>query len=160
MQPHYTNGSTAPQSIFTNIPARLDNFLSSYSLLTKKNHPAPGNKVWILHNMARTHSETHYKVSPRIRDHGQRSHVPEEATTRAAASANVTPLFTKAGENTSEVLLQLSDLTEKYYSDLTGKFPVQPDRRYNYILVAYNYDANIILTIPLYNRTGPCIING
>ena len=27
-------------------------------------------------------------------------------------------------------------------------------------MVAYHYDANIILTIPLNNRTGPCIING
>ena len=78
----------------------------------------------------------------------------------AAAAANVTPLSTKSGENTSEVLLQLFDPTEKFYSDLTGQFPVQSDRVDNYILVAYHYDANNILTIPLNNRTGPCILSG
>ena len=74
--------------------------------------------------------------------------------------ANVTPLSTKLGDNTSEVLLQLFDPTEKFYSDLTGKFPVQSDRCNNYILVAYHYDAKNILTIPLKNRTVPCILSG
>ena len=78
----------------------------------------------------------------------------------AAALANVTPLSTKSGENTGEVLLQLFDPTEKVYSDLTGTFLVQSDRGNNYILVAYHYDANNILTTPLKNRTGPCILSG
>ena len=77
----------------------------------------------------------------------------------AAAAANVTPLSTKSGENTSELLLQIFDPTEEN-SDLTGKFPVQSDRGNNYILVAYHYDANNILTTPLKNRTGPCILSG
>ena len=77
-----------------------------------------------------------------------------------AAVANVTPLFTKSGENTIEVLLQVFDLTEKIYSDLTGQFPVQSDRGNNYILVAYHYDANNIITTPLNNRTVPCILSG
>ena len=42
-----------------------------------------------------------------------------------AAEANVTPLFTKSGENTSEVLLHIFDPTETFYSDLTGNFPVR-----------------------------------
>ena len=37
---------------------------------------------------------------------------------------------------------------------------MQSDRGNNYILVAYHYDANNILTTPLKNRTGPCIPNG
>ena len=78
----------------------------------------------------------------------------------AAAEANVTPLFTKSGENTSEVLPHLFDPTEKIYSDLTGQFTVQSDRGNNYILVAYHYDANTILTIPLNNETGTCILSG
>ena len=36
---------------------------------------------------------------------------------------------------------------------------MQSDRGINYILVAYHYDANNILTTPLKNRTGPCIIS-
>ena len=77
----------------------------------------------------------------------------------AEANANVTPLSTKARENTSEVLLQIFDPTEKKFSDLTGKFPVQSDRVNIYILVAYQYDANNILTTPIKNRTGPFILN-
>ena len=46
------------------------------------------------------------------------------------------------------------------YSDLTGEFKVQSDRGNNYILVAYHYDAINILTTPLKNRTGPCILSG
>ena len=67
----------------------------------------------------------------------------------AAAAENVTYLSTKAGENTSKVLLHIFDPTEKNYSDLTGQFPVQSDRGNNCILVAYHYDANNILTTPL-----------
>ena len=78
----------------------------------------------------------------------------------AASEANLTPLSTKSGENTSEVLLQLFDPTEKMYSDLTRQFPVKSDRGNNYILVAYHYDANNILTTPLKNRTCPCILSG
>ena len=37
---------------------------------------------------------------------------------------------------------------------------MQSDRGNNYILVAYHYDANNILTTPLKNRTGTCIISG
>ena len=55
----------------------------------------------------------------------------------------------------SSYLIQL-----KNYSDITGKFQVQSDRDNNYILVAYHYDANNILTTPLKNITGPCILSG
>ena len=37
---------------------------------------------------------------------------------------------------------------------------MQSDRGNNYILVAYHYDANNILTTPLNNRTGTCILSG
>ena len=78
----------------------------------------------------------------------------------AAAAENVTRLSTKAGENTSEVLLQLFDTTVKNYSGPTGKFTVQLDRGNNYILVAYHYHAKNILTTPIKNRTRPCILSG
>ena len=48
----------------------------------------------------------------------------------------------------------------KKYSDLTGKFPVHSDRGNNYILVAYHYDGNNILTTPLKNVTRTCILSG
>ena len=37
---------------------------------------------------------------------------------------------------------------------------MQSERGNNYILVAYHYDANNIITTQLKNRTGPCIIRG
>ena len=37
---------------------------------------------------------------------------------------------------------------------------MKSDRGNNYILVAYHYDATNILTTPLRNRTGACILNG
>ena len=45
------------------------------------------------------------------------------------------------------------------YYDLNGKFTVQLERGNNYILVAYHYDANSILTTPLKKITGPWILN-
>ena len=69
----------------------------------------------------------------------------------AVSAANVTPLSTKSGENTSEVLLQLFDPTKNIYSDLTGQFLVQSYRGNNYILLAYHYDANNTITPPLKN---------
>ena len=71
----------------------------------------------------------------------------------------MTPLATKVIENTSEVLLQLFYPTENK-SDFNGQFPVQSDRGDNYLLVAYHYDANNILTTSLNNRTVPFILNG
>ena len=89
-----------------------------------------------------------------------KGHLDQQKQQQATyAAANITPLYTKAGQNTSEVILQIFDPTEKN-SDLTGQFPVQYDRSNNYILVAYHYKANHILTTPLKNRTGPCILDG
>ena len=81
MQPHWTNGATAPQSILPIVPARLSNFLPSDHLLNKQTLPDLGNQGWILLNMARTHREANFKVYPRIRDHSKRGPGPEETTT-------------------------------------------------------------------------------
>ena len=66
----------------------------------------------------------------------------------------------QVSRNTNEILFHIFETTENTYSDLTGKFRVQSDRGNNYIMVAYHYDANNILTAPLKNRTGTCILNG
>ena len=78
----------------------------------------------------------------------------------ASSAANVTPLATNAGKNTSKLILQIFDPTEEKNSDLTGIYSVQSDRVNNHILVVYHYDANDILTAPLKNIIGPCILNG
>ena len=61
-------------------PINTKLFLSSDPLLPKITHPDLGNQVWSLRNISRTHIKSHFKVSPRIRDHGQRTPWPSEAT--------------------------------------------------------------------------------
>ena len=48
----------------------------------------------------------------------------------------------------------------KKNSDLNGQFTVQSDKRNKYILVAYHYNKNNILTTSLNKRTGTFILNG
>ena len=44
-------------------------------------------------------------------------------------------------------------MTNKIYTDLTGRLPVQSSTGNTYILVAYYYNANAIITEPIKNRT-------
>ena len=41
--------------------------------------------------------------------------------------------------------------------DMTGEFPVRSSRGNQYILVAYNYDANAILAEPIKNKQAKTI---
>ena len=86
MQPQYINDSTAPHSISPSIPEILSNFLPSHPLLPNQMNPVPGNQVWIILNMTRTHIETHCKVSPRIRYHWKSSLGPTEANASGSSS--------------------------------------------------------------------------
>ena len=43
------------------------------------------------------------------------------------------------------------------YIDLTGRFPKKSSRGNEYILVAYHFDANHIMALPIKNRRGPTI---
>ena len=91
----------------------------------------------------------------------EKGHLDQQKQRPVATEAtNVTPLSTKAGWNTSEVLLQLFGPTEKNLFWPNWKISRQSYKGDNYILVAYHYDANNILTTSLKNRTGPCILNG
>ena len=84
----------------------------------------------------------------------------QKQCTAAAEAANLTYLSTKVGENTSEVLLQRFDPTEKIYSDPTGQFPMQSDRGNNYSLVSQKYNAKQIIIATINNITGTCILSG
>ena len=42
--------------------------------------------------------------------------------------------------------------TDKVFIDLTGRFPYKSSRGNEYILIAYHYDSNAILGLPLKNR--------
>ena len=62
---------------------------------------------------------------------------------------------------TNEVVYQvLTTLSKqgKSYMDLTGKYPVKSAQGNQYILIAYNHDANAILAEPIKNRKAETII--
>ena len=129
-------------------------------MLPNQTHPVPGNQVWILRNMARTHRETHFKVFTRIRYHDQRAPGPEEAMTSSSSRCKCNTFIHQGrGEHMWSSPTDIWPNWRKY-SDLTGQFTVQSERGNTYILVAYHYDANNILTTPLKNITGPWILNG
>ena len=77
-----------------------------------------------------------------------------------SSSENVTLISTNLAENTNEILFQIFYPDKNIYSDVTGEFPVQSDRDNNFILMAYYYNYNNILTTPLKNISGTYIING
>ena len=49
--------------------------------------------------------------------------------------------------------------TNKAYMDLTGRFPYKSSRGNEYILIAFHYDSNAILGLPLKNRQAKTITN-
>ena len=63
------------------------------------------------------------------------------------------PPFTQS-EDTNLVFLKTVDLTGKFYTDQTGRFPVTSSKGNKYILVAYHYDSNTIHAEPLKTRPG------
>ena len=109
--------------------------------------------------MARTHREANFRLSPRIRDYSKQAPVPAETKTGGGGGGKCNT-FIRQGriEHKWSTPPTIWPNWNKYY-DLTGQFPVQSDRGNNYILVAYHYDANNVLTTPLKNRTGPCILS-
>ena len=110
--------------------------------------------------MARTHREANFKVSPRIRYHRKRAPGPVETTTIDSGSGKFNTFIHQGRGEHKWITPPAIWSNWKKYSDLTGQFPMQSDRGNNYILVAYHYDANNILTTPLKNRIRPCIQSG
>ena len=66
---------------------------------------------------------------------------------------NFFPTSATPNVRTNEVAFQLVPTSKigKAYMDLTGKFPSKSAHGNQYILVAYNYDANAILAEPIKN---------
>ena len=155
-----TNGTVEPQSMLTNIPEIIRHILSSDTHLRNKTHPAPGNQLWVLYNMATTQRKTYFKVSPKVINHGQREPLQTEVRASGRSCLKWKKYSNKGKRNTNEILFHIFDPTENIYSYINGKLTVQPDRGNNYILLAYNSDANNILTTALKNRTGTYTMNG
>ena len=56
------------------------------------------------------------------------------------------------------VIPQIHKITNKIYTDQTGKFPHKSSKGKQYVMVAYLYKANAILAEPLKNRTGVSLL--
>ena len=57
-------------------------------------------------------------------------------------------------ENTNLFFFNTVDLAGKFYTDQTGRFPVTSIKGNKYILVAYQFDSNIIYAEPLKTSSG------
>ena len=57
-------------------------------------------------------------------------------------------------ENTNLFFFKTFDISEKMYTDQTGRFPVTSSKGNKYILVAYHFESNTIHTEPLKTRSG------
>ena len=57
-------------------------------------------------------------------------------------------------EDTKLVFLNRVDLTEKFYMDQTGRFPIISSKGKKYILTEYHYYSNTIHAEPLKTQTG------
>ena len=78
-----------------------------------------------------------------------------QSTTRSKANplppVNAHPVVPPT--RTNLFICTIIEATNKDYSDLTGKFPVQSALGNKYILIVYHYDSNAILAEPLKDRT-------
>ena len=70
------------------------------------------------------------------------------------------PSSDESSPKTNDIICAMVKPGEKAYMDLTGRFPYCSSRGNEYILVAYHYDANAILGVPLKNRQAATITKG
>ena len=71
-----------------------------------------------------------------------------------ATSLDIISSQEPSNQRTNAVFATILTETElrKSYSDQTGKFPVQSSHSYNYVMILYDYDSNIILSKSLKTR--------
>ena len=62
-------------------------------------------------------------------------------------------------ERTNQLFLKVTECSRKIYTDQTGIFPVTSSRGYKYIMIAYDYNYNNILSEPIKPRTSLHIKN-
>ena len=62
-------------------------------------------------------------------------------------------------ERANLVSTQTISLSNKIFSDQTGRFPISSSLGNNYVLVMYHHDTNAILTRSLKNKTQDELIN-
>ena len=68
------------------------------------------------------------------------------------------PLSDSPNKKTKDVIYSIATAKQAIaYHDLTGRFPYCSSRGNEYLLIAYNYDGNLILAEPIKNRKAPII---
>ena len=107
--------------------------------------------------MARLNSQTSPKIPaqnrgnsqrpPQTAIHGDADHLKKKASTNNKTVKRIT-------EQTHQVFLKVTDLTNKIYTNQTGHFPVISSRSFKYIMTAYVYETTNILVEPMESCSG------
>ena len=70
---------------------------------------------------------------------------------------DIHPLSDIPNHKTHDAIFSITSKSDKAFMDLTGRFPHCSSRGNEYILVAYHYDSNAIIGLPLKNRQSDTI---
>ena len=85
----------------------------------------------------------------------QNPNVPLKTIATDDILADFFPPPANDSERTKDVMYAIYNTDEVIaFRDLTGQFPYTSSRGNKYIMIAYNYDANYIKSLPLKNREG------
>ena len=74
-------------------------------------------------------------------------------STKVRSTSDPTPIDSEPSTRTNIFICAIASATDKIYTDLTGKLPIQSALGNKYILIIYHYDANCIIAEPLKDRT-------
>ena len=147
--------------ITNNKPPRTYQISSSMCLLSNTSHMDPGGEKWPFQNMAQHHRRCHPTIFTKIRGNHNGPFRPTTKNTQSTKSqaddhdTMTSPSPLAKGLSTQAMYaatICYNEPTGKLYTDLTGQFPIQSSRGHKYILVAYNYDSNLIHVKPLKSR--------
>ena len=136
---HASLGSTVPSTLLKAIDV---SFLSSFPGLTTQ--------------LVKKHLPKSIQTSKGDMDQERKNLQP----TKWSKSNPLPPINTHPASpptRTNLFICAIIEATDKIYSDLTGKFPIQSALSNKYILIVYHYDANSILADPLKDRTAKSI---
>ena len=114
--------------------------------------------------MAWTYSSTYHKTPLPLTTATIKGHLRQEQQGLQSTKQSTTfldsdmyPLSDTPNVKTHDVVYAVTTKEGKAFMDLTGRFPYRSSRGNEYILIAYHYDSNAILGLPLKNRQAATI---
>ena len=165
----FHHGSLFSPVMSTMVQAIKNNHLTTWpglsaKLITKNLPPvlatAKGHLNQERQNIQSTKPAKSYEEQLRVIKHNInriKKNMPKGQSFQDALKADILddafPESDEDNKKTNDIIYHLYDSSEGVgYTDLTGRFPYRSSRGNEYIMVAYNYDANAILAEPVKNR--------